>query len=238
MADTQNRMSEPRQESTHKRPRWLIGAAAALILLVAGGTIWAITSTDNSDEDITTPGPMGEVEPEIAAVLSAIDSYNAGDREAWAAAQATGELGDVDAIMMNANNQLEVDESSCRIAATRTAEIVVSCDITARDDFYGAGGITDSATFEYTLNDELKIIDLSDHLYEDESGECCPELSAFNTAFHNWLRTEYPEVHDEIGNSSSIPGFGRDPDHMLTALDYVGQFVAQADGHPLDPSSP
>ncbi len=237
MTNTQIRTSEPTESTGNRRP-WLIGAAAAVIVLMTGGSIWAITATNNSDEDPPAPDTVGQVEPEIAAVLSAIDAYNAGDREAWAAAQANGELGDVDAIMMNANNQLEVDESSCRIAATSDTRVVVSCDITARDDFYGAGGITDSATFEYALNDALEIIDLSDHLYEDESGECCPELSAFNLAFHDWLRTEHPEVHDEIGNASSIPGFGKDPDHMLIALEYIDQFVAQSDDYPLASSNP
>ena len=236
MADRQQRTPTPTTATRKQRP-WLIGAAGAVIVLFVGAGLRAAAATNDNDAATPPPDATAQVEPEVAAVLSAINAYNAGDREAWAAAQANGEVGDVTALMMNANNQLDM-VGPCRITATTLAgDVVVACEISARDDLYGTGGIVDTATSEYTLNDELKITEWTDQLYEDETGECCPQLSEFNVWFYEWLRSAHPDVHAEIGNGASIPGLGKDPAHMLIALDYVNEFVAQSDDYPLDTSN-
>ena len=61
---------------------------------------------------------------------------------------------------------------------------------------------------------------------------------AFNRAFHRWLSDTYPDVYNEMGYvlvSSDGPGFDtKNPDHMLIAVEYVEEFVAQSDKYPLD----
>ena len=70
--------------------------------------------------------------------------------------------------------------------------------------------------------------------------------SSFNQAFHQWLSDTYPDVYSQMdpgyisGNvSSNAPGFNtQNPEHMLIAVEYVEEFVAQSDTYPLDRKDP
>lgn len=70
------------------------------------------------------------------------------------------------------------------------------------------------------------------------------EFALSNLAFFTWLRDAHPGVFEDIAyttNSlSSIPAFGFPGDpheakEMLTALEYVDEFVNQTDEYPIDP---
>lgn len=85
MADTQRGKTEPTETRRDRRP-WLTGAAAAVIVLLVGAGLWALTSRGNEDVATSPPDTTAQVAPEVAAVLSAIDAYNAGDVDGWVAA--------------------------------------------------------------------------------------------------------------------------------------------------------
>jgi len=63
-------------------------------------------------------------------------------------------------------------------------------------------------------------------------------------AADNWLETNRNSLHQTQGApvdpgfiSSDGPGFdAQNPDHMLIAVEYVEEFVAQSDKYPLDPN--
>jgi len=62
----------------------------------------------------------------------------------------------------------------------------------------------------------------------------------FNRAFHQWLSDTHPDVYAEMDPryiSGNGPGFDTEnPEHMLVAIDYVEEFVAQSNTYPLDPT--
>ena len=89
------------------------------------------------------------------------------------------------------------------------------------------------------FNEDGLIVDASSTTYE-EFGNCCPQWQAYHRAFFNWLSERHPDVHQEIGPSVgspiwSLPGYASgDADHMLVALEYVDEFVAESDVYPLE----
>jgi hypothetical protein len=93
-----------------------------VIALVVGAGVWAAATTNDNNVATSIPDTTAQVEPELAAVLSAIDAYNAGDHEAWTAAHAAGwTLDQFDEILMNANERLEVEGHVASRPRTRQA---------------------------------------------------------------------------------------------------------------------
>jgi hypothetical protein len=99
------------------------------------------------------------------------------------------------------------------------------------NDFWGVGGISDTESQTFTVNEDGLI---SDRRNIFASGR----RDAFNSAFHQWLSDTYPDVYEEldIGRiSSNGPGFDAgDPGHMLLAVEYVEEFIDQSDIYPLN----
>jgi hypothetical protein len=62
---------------------------------------------------------------------------------------------------------------------------------------------------------------------------------AFSAGFHRWLSDTYPDVYEQMdleSISGSAPGFDtKNPELMLTAVEYVEEFVTQSDKYQLNP---
>ena len=210
----------------NRRSRVLIGAAAAMLVLIFGIGTWVIVGGSEGDD----------VAAEVSVVLSQYEAWNNGDYDGWSATL-TEELaqeetgGGFPYILFNSNQQIEVVEP-CRVIGTSpVGESTVQCVTTVRSDFYGPAGIAESVTETFVVNAEGKISSI------DSDGECCSAQFEHNRKFWQWLRSAYPDVHEEIKpfDGESLPGWRGDPADMLIAVQYVEEFVAQSDAYPISP---
>lgn len=98
------------------------------------------------------------------------------------------------------------------------------------NDFTGPGGLVDTMTDTFVLTDIGKI-NLRIQAHDN------PFFEQFNRAFWDWLTVAHPDVYADITpiDNESLPGWDRDPDDMLTALEYVDEFIAQSDMYPISP---
>jgi hypothetical protein len=175
----------------------------------------------------------------IEVVVSALDAKNSFDLDRWLAAFEGGKRQGTplfaEEILMNAKQHWEVVEP-CQVTGENAAgEAVVECMLSNTDDFWDVGGIFDTKTQTFTVNADGLITSTKNIFASNRRDN-------FNRAFHQWLSDTHPDVYAEmdIGRiSSNGPGFDtRDSDHMLVAVDYVEEFVAQSDTYPLDPTDP
>jgi hypothetical protein len=173
----------------------------------------------------------------LAAVLSALDAKNSFDLDRWLAAHEGGERRRVplhaEQILMNAQQQWEIVEPCQVIGETSAGETMVSCLLQDVTGFWGVGGISDTRLQTFRVD--------ADGLITNESMSFSSNRrDSFNRAFHQWLSDTYPDVYNEMGYgsiSSDGPGFSTgNPDHMLVAVEYVEEFVAQSEKYPLDPT--
>lgn len=220
-----------------RRNRILIGAATAVVVLIAGLGTLAILDGDSDATD----------EPAVAVVLSAFEALNGGDVDAYLAGLTGGALEDEEThraaeALSYANRTWELDD--CRLTGmTSAGESLVVCESTQTDDFRGAGGIVETTTLRFIVTADDKIAGRTslDGVPFSES-----EFAKFNSAFWSWLVNAHPVVFDEIGPppnvTSGIPGVDwseqgdpHEPDEMLIALEYVAEFVAQSDVYPIKP---
>ena len=108
---------------------------------------------------------------------------------------------------------------------------MVSCLIQDVTGFWGVGGISDTKLQTFRVD--------ADGLITNKFPFSSDRRDSFNRAFHQWLSNTYPDVYNEMGYgfiSSNGPGFDtQNLEHMLVAVDYVEEFVAQSDKYPLDP---
>lgn len=202
--------------------RWMAGAAVAVLAGAIFLTTW-----------------QGTPQPEVAAVMDAIDVFNSGDGEAWReafdpSAEEVSEPWAFDGglyythdVMMAANEQLTVIEP-CEV--TGTDPTVVECVIAEVNDWHGKAGITHDVVTEFELNDEMLITSWN------FGYGCCEDEFAFNRAFWFWLSVAHADVAPLIRpvDGESFPGFERDPEHMAVAIQYVDEFLAQSDEYPVD----
>ncbi len=204
------------KEDTVRRS-FLILISVALVVSACGG--------DDGDS----------ADAEIAAVLSALEAKNSFDLDGWLAAFEGGQRGGVpifaEEILMNAEERWEVVEPCQVTGETTSGDTVVECliqEITT--SYWGVGGISDTKVLRFTVHAD-GLISSSDHFGSARK-------NSFNIAFHQWLSDTYPDVYyGKPIPSSNGPGFDtQNPDHMLIAVEYVEEFVAQSDKYPLDPS--
>ena len=202
-----------------------------MLALVVGLGTWAVFG-----------GSQGEdVAPEVSVVMSQYEAWNNGDVDAYLATF-TGELAQdgidpngVTAVLLNANAQIEVVEP-CRVIETNpVVGSTVQCSITQRDDFRGPAGITEARTDTFVVDLEGLISSV------DDTSTCCDAEFEFNNRFWQWLEFAYPAVYDEIKpqdfafDKESLPGYTQDAAHMLIAIRYVEEFVAQSPDYPISP---
>jgi hypothetical protein len=187
----------------------------------------------------TVAAPTNEdaiLDSAVAAVMAAIDAKNSYDLDGWLMAHEGGKRPGVplfaEQILMNAKQQYEIVEACQVTGEDSSGKTSVECVIKDNNGFWAVGGISDTNNQVYLVN--------ADGLITNTSHFGSSSRNAFNQAFHQWLSDTYPEVYNEMGYatiSSNGPGFDtRNPDHMLIAVEYVEEFVAQSDTYPLDPS--
>jgi hypothetical protein len=221
----------------NRRSRILIGTAAAVVLLIVGlGTLAVV----GGDRDTA-------VEPEVAVVLSAFEALNGGDIEAYKASLTGDELAfeqssNASEALSYANATYELVD--CRVSGTvESGESTVECGSTRNDEFYGAGGIVETGTMTVLVTEDDKIRAVSFPTPDIPWADT--DFAAFNLAYWNWLADAHPAVFADIAfltaDLDSIPGLTvrptdpHEPAEMLTALEYIDEFVAQSDGYPLTP---
>ena len=170
----------------------------------------------------------------LAAVLAALDAKNRFDIDGWLMAFEGGKRQwpvFADELLMNANQHWEVVEPCQVTTENADGDTVVECVISNTDDFWGAGGIFDTKNQRFTVNPDGLITTKSNSFSSDRR-------DSFNRAFHQWLSDTHPDVYAEMDPgyiTSAGPGFDtQNPGHMLVAVDYVEEFVAQSDTYPLD----
>jgi hypothetical protein len=131
---------------------------------------------------------------------------------------------------MNSKQQYEIVEACQVIEEDNAADTAVVCVIKDSNEYWAVGGISDTLRQVYVVN--------ADGLIRSTSHFASSSRNAFNLAFHQWLSDTYPNVYNEMGYlriSRNAPGFDtQNPDHMLIAVEYVEEFVAQSDTYPLD----
>ena len=222
MSETIVRRIDPK--STAPRGRgWSVGIAAAVALIVGIG-MFAILNDD----------PIDPATAQISAIETAVAAYNDGDVDGWIAAwdpQADEvqreSWGYFFEILMNANEQLTFVEPC---AVVNEDPVTVECTISYRDDFHGPAEIgNDTEIGQFTLNTDLQIT-----VWEDNR-PCCAIKGDYTRAFNFWLSTAHPGVYEQIMpvDNGSLPGWRTDPLDMVTAIQYVEEFVAQSDEYPL-----
>jgi hypothetical protein len=202
----------------------------------------AVTAATAASTATATPTPIPQevAEAAVVVVVSALDAKNSLDLDEWLAAfkggRRTGTPLHAEEILMNANQHWEVVEPCQVTGEDAFGDTVVECVISNTDDFWGAGGIFDTRAFEFSV-DADGLITRQVGLTAGTSGFSSDRRNAFNHAFSQWLTDTYPDVVAETGfvRSSNGPGFdARNSAHMLIAVEYVDEFVAQSDLYPLE----
>ena len=240
-------MSRP-SNNTGKRPTLWLVASALLIAACSGGEVTGDGAPSSSAIASTTTVPLVETtttatttttklsdDAALAAVLSALDAKNSFDLDRWLAAHEGGERQvplHAEEILMNAKQHWEIVEPCQVTGETSSGETMVSCLIQDVTGFWGVGGISDTRLQTFRVD--------ADGLITNTFFFSSDRRDSFNRAFHQWLSDTYPDVYNEMGYgfiSSNGPGFDtRNPDHMLVAVEYVEEFVAQSEKYPLDPT--
>lgn len=207
----------------------------------AADTSSSTTTTTEAIIETTVTTEMNSDVDSIAVVMSSFEAWNEGDFAGWLAYYADNDDDDdriFSASVMNSNETITL-EGECREVSESDRGTSVECPVSVADDFHGAGGLFSTAEMSFLVADDGLIADSSSGTYQDESGDCCPDWQAYHSDFFEWLESAHPEVYDEIGPSDGIPSWylpgvaSGDPEHMLVALDYVDEFVAQSDKYPL-----
>jgi hypothetical protein len=226
----------------YRSPARLHGAAGLLVaVLVLAGC--GDDDADQSDPPAVSADHEEVADPAIAVVVSALDAKNSLDLERWLMAFEGGRRSEIplhaEEILMNANQQWALVDPCQVTRENADGDTVVECLISNTDDFWGTGGIFDTRAFEFSVNPD-GLITSEVGLTPNEIGFSSDRRDAFNQSFHLWLRDTHPDVFAEMGlgfTSSNGPGFdARDSTHMLVAVDFVEEFVAQSDTYPLDPA--
>jgi hypothetical protein len=208
----------------------------------AGGAIATTTILEeaSSSSAVTTTTPDEVADSAIEVVLAALDAKNSLDLDGWLTAFEGGEHQGTplfaEELLMNANQHWEVVEPCQVTRENANGDTVVECLISNTDDFWGSGGIFDTRAFEFSVNPD-GLITSQVGLTPGTRGFSSGRRNTLNRAFSQWLSDTYPDVFADTGFliSSNGPGFdARDSTHMLVAVEYVEEFVAQSDDYPLD----
>jgi hypothetical protein len=199
-------------------------------------TTTPVASTTAPTTDATAAG-----ESQVAAVMTAIEAFNAGDVEGWVAAfdpaaeEVEPEITPWYEILMNANNRIDVVEP-CQLVEANPA--LVECTLQRSDDFLSPAGFLGTQSAQFHLNDQLLITDWEDNQI------CCAvfdeRIFSYTGAFYAWLQSNHPDVYEQIKPVDSprdVPGWKTDPANMAIAIQSVGEFLAQSDTYPISGGS-
>lgn len=251
-------MATDQPSSGNRSNGLLIGAVAAVAVLIVGLGSWAVLANDDGSgatttaavaATSTTSSPTSTALPAeaeslaLATVAAYYDALNRGDypamlevrTEAWRAP--TGES-TYRAIVAAANERAVVVEPCNVVSLSAEDRRVVKCTISYSNDYHGPADIDYGEPRVETLlvTKDGKIDGMyDDHVSPPESDPA--SFGAYNRAFYDWLEVAYPDVYEEIkvDDGESIPGwFAQDPGHMTIAIEYIEEFVAQSDVYPLE----
>ena len=227
-----DRMVETTQERTPRtsvpkssRRGWLIAAAAAVAVLVAGGLfVIAIPGSE-------TAAPPAGTDP-VAVVNSAYDSLNDGDVGGWmehyTADTFDEQVADLYEVLAVAGHRKEALEPCREIGETPGGEAQVECSILEVNDFQGAAGITLTLREVFVVNADSRISSADVTVVSMVQ----PGYYAFAQSFWDWLLVAHPEVH--AANRPQLTTHLPDsPDQMRVALEYLDEFLAQSDVFPV-----
>lgn len=223
-----------RGSNRNTRNGLLVGAAAAVLVLVVGLASWAAIAGDDD----------GAVASEVSVAIASFEAINDGDidgyLELFTEEAVLRESRHVQQVLVNLNSQTELVEP-CRLVepSQPTGLARVECSVSVSSDFHSPGGIEMIRNTRFDITDAGKIAVLITG-FDSESGTESL-FFAYNRAFWGWLAIAHPDVADAITPSDfeSIPGWLTDSADVFTALDYVDEFIAQSDVYPLtDASSP
>ena len=228
-----------RDDSRRNRRLWIGGlaaAAAAAVLVVVG----FVVATGDDD-------PTVEVGPPTVAESDDLLTQRTAVIEEATRLYSEGRLDDLDGLLADglgftgarrplvesvvaANDQWTL-EGPCQASPT-----AVFCPMAFGDDFHGAGGLEVRGNVSFRFNEankirEVDIVQMDGFLAYD----------AFDKAFATWFAENHPEAAAEYGpflrvDIDSDP-YMPDAEDMVTALQYVDEFVAQSDKYPIDPGA-
>jgi hypothetical protein len=222
----------------------LLGAACSDSADTATTTAAPETTTASSTTEAatTTADAASKLSDDavVEVVVAAIDAKNRFDLDGWLMAFEGGKRQGTplhaEEILMNAKQQWELVEPCQVTRENADGDTVVECLISNTDDFWGSGGIFDTRAFEFSVNPD-GLITSQVGLTPGTRGFSSGRRNTLNRAFSRWLSDTYPDVFAATGFriSNNGPGFdARDSTHMLVAVEYVEEFVAQSDDYPLD----
>lgn len=225
--ETQERISTaPAKRAGKEGFSRLVGAAAVVLLLVVGVAGWA-SIRDGED---------AAVSPEIAVAIAAYDALNDGDVDAYLALfsdeAAPNQGRDVQELLVASNSQTELVEP-CRLLdpSPTSGATRVQCRVSMTDDWYAPARVgprfsTDTFIMSEAGDLTSVLVDfVGPYFYSD-----------YNSDFWAWLDGAHPEVAAAIAPVYKQTSPGREsetPADMLTALEYVDEFIAQSDVYPL-----
>ena len=204
----------------------LVGGALAILVLVVGIGAWVLTADDQDVAD----------GPEVSVVMAAYDAMNNDDIDGWFAtlseSRAAAESRDDRQFLVNMSARTELIEACRMLEPSPTSGLArVQCRVTVSNDYHDPGGIDLTRTDTFLIDDAGKIDNVIEQWEYDDV-----VFFAYNEDFSDWLESAYPDVLADInpGGSQFVPGWRGDPADMLTAVEYIDEFVAQSDKYPLD----
>lgn len=213
----------------HRGP-WL-AAAAAVVALVAGAAVWAISG--GGDELADHPG--------MASVTAAYEAMNNGDVDGFYA-QLTERAVEADdheyrALEAEMNQRTERD-GSCRLLEPSPTSGLdrIQCDVLFTNDFFRPAGISVLSRDTFVIADDGRIDVIITELPDRA------EADAYAHAFWPWLAAAHPEVYNTMWvvrpDPDTVPAFTAfaHTDAKLTALEYIDEFLEQSDQYPLSES--
>ncbi len=205
--------------------RWM-AVAAAVVLLAGLGVLWLTFRSDEAEP--------ASVPPEVATVEAAYGALNAGDLPTYLALLADNEAAEsanLVQILINANGVFDVVEPCTKTGVTNRGETIVECIVATYDDFHGPAGIVSTHRETWLIDEDGKIGARDDEIDLFHNFE-------FNRNFWTWLLDEHRDVYVEIApvDLASLPGWQRDPNDMLIAVEYVDEFITQSPIYPIEGS--
>lgn len=220
------RQNTPEPTATERHRGVLVGAAAALIVLIAGAAMWAMTAGGDELAD----------QPELTPVLAAYEAMNEGNVDGFyaqftaeAIATDNQEARRLEAAMHQSTAQI----GSCRVLDPSPTSGLgrVQCDVLLTNDFFDPAGIAIEFTDTFIIAENGRI----DSLISQVDNRAAAD--SYAAAFWRWLADTHPTVFETISvaQPESIHTFSY-PERMLTALEYVDEFIAQSSDYPLPTS--
>jgi hypothetical protein len=218
--------ADPKPVTGRLRRGPLVAAAAALMVLLAGGTMWATTGGGSELAD----------QPGMSSVLAAYEAMNNGDVDGFYA-QLTDraiQADDHEFRSLEAEMHEETElRGPCRALepSPTTGQDRIQCDVDLTNDFFRPAGILARVTDTFIIAENGQI-DVLLYQFDDST-----VADSYAHVFWQWLADTHPAAYEPFSavrpeTIPAFPGFAH-RDLMLTALEYVDEFIAQSSQYPV-----